>query len=239
MKSIFRYSFILSLLLSPFLVSAGTNEEGLAFLKENKDKEGVVELPSGLQYKIVKKGTGAFHPAVSSPCLCHYEGTLIDGTKFDSSYDRGDPTTFAPNQVIKGWTEAMQLMTVGDKWELYIPSDLGYGDSGSPPKIPGGAVLIFTMEIIEIQADESTLVPALNCDVTDQNGCNDDEKKYITKINAWDDSKKSKEVERLNKIMATDDNKSNVKPDLINWMRRRLYILNQFVVTNEAKGTEL
>lgn len=130
------------------LVSAGSNEEGLAFLAENKDKPGVVTLPSGLQYKVLTKGRGADHPTVDSPCSCHYEGKLINGEVFDSSYQRGQPTTFAPNQVIKGWTEAMQLMVAGDKWELYIPSDLGYGDRGSPPKIGGGDVLIFQMEIL-------------------------------------------------------------------------------------------
>ena len=92
-------------------VNAGTNEKGLEFLKANKEKEGVITLPSGLQYKVLREGTGTSHPTVDSPCSCHYEGTLIDGTKFDSSYDRGDPTTFAPNQVIKGWTEAMQVRT--------------------------------------------------------------------------------------------------------------------------------
>ncbi len=129
-------------------VSAGTNEAGLAFLAENKGKDGVVTLASGLQYKILKKGRGPAHPTISSPCSCHYEGKLLDGTVFDSSYERGEPTTFAPNQVIKGWTEAMQMMVTGDKWELYIPSELAYGDRGSPPKIGGGDVLIFQMEIL-------------------------------------------------------------------------------------------
>jgi FKBP-type peptidyl-prolyl cis-trans isomerase FklB len=109
------------------VVEAGTNEEGLAFLKANKEKEGVVELPSGLQYKILKSGSGLYHPGVSTSCSCHYAGRLIDGTEFDSSYGRGEPSDFAPNQVIKGWTEVMQLMVEGDKWELYIPSELGYG----------------------------------------------------------------------------------------------------------------
>lgn len=97
------------------LAVAGTNEEGLKFLEENKSKPGVITLESGLQYKVLKEGTGSFHPSISSPCLCHYEGKLIDGTVFDSSYERGDPITFAPNQVIKGWTEAMQLMVEGEK----------------------------------------------------------------------------------------------------------------------------
>merc|ERR1712110_427305 len=95
------------------------------------------------------------HPTVNSPCECHYEGRTAanypSGKKFDSSYDRGSPTTFAPNQVIKGWTEAMQLMVEGDKWEMYIPSDLAYGDRGRPPKIPPKAVLVFTMELVKIK----------------------------------------------------------------------------------------
>lgn len=144
----------LLLLLSGAAAVLGSNEAGVRFLAENKAKEGVVELPSGLQYKVLRKGGGQSHPTVSSPCECHYEGRTAanypDGPKFDSSYDRGKPTTFAPNQVIKGWTEAMQLMVEGDKWEMYIPSDLAYGDRGRPPKIGGGDVLIFTMEIIKI-----------------------------------------------------------------------------------------
>lgn len=92
-------------------------------------------------------------PTIDSPCKCHYSGTLIDGTTFDSSYQRGEPLTFAPNQVIKGWTEAMQLMKEGGKWELYIPSELGYGDRGAGGSIPGGAVLIFTLELLEVLGD--------------------------------------------------------------------------------------
>lgn len=94
--------------LVPTMVSAGSNEASLEFLKENAEKPDVTVLPSGLQYRVLEKGSGPFHPTVDSPCSCHYEGTLINGDKFDSSYDRGEPTTFAPNQVIKGWTEAMQ-----------------------------------------------------------------------------------------------------------------------------------
>ena len=116
-------------------VATATNAKGEAFLEANKAKEGVVTLPSGLQYKVLREGDGAFHPTADSSCSCHYEGTLIDGTEFDSSYGRGQPTSFAPNQVIKGWTEAMQLMVEGDKWEMYIPSDLAYGARGSPPKV--------------------------------------------------------------------------------------------------------
>lgn len=110
---------VLSCLLVPLVVVlAGSNEKGLAFLEENKQKDGVVTLPSGLQYKVLQKGKGPAHPTIDSPCSCHYEGKLIDGTVFDSSYERGEPTTFAPNQVIKGWTEAMQLMVAGGKKRL-------------------------------------------------------------------------------------------------------------------------
>ena len=111
----------------------------------------MITLGSGLQYKVLNEGGGLEHPTASTPCDCHYAGRLLDGTEFDSSYSRGQPTAFAPNQVIKGWTEAMQLMVVGDKWEMYIPYDLAYGERGSPPKIPGKACLIFIMEIIKIK----------------------------------------------------------------------------------------
>jgi len=157
------------------LAAAGTNEAGLAYLKENKNKPDVITLASGLQYKSLNKGDGKVHPTINSPCSCHYEGKLTDGTVFDSSYARGSPTTFAPNQVIKGWTEAMQLMVVGDKWEMYIPSELGYGDRGSPPKIPGGDVLVFVMEILEIKGD-SVPVGAKQDDDDDDD---DDDDEYV------------------------------------------------------------
>ena len=127
-----------------------TKKFGAKFLAENEKKEGVICLPSGLQYKVLRAGDGDAHPLPNSPCECHYEGRCAkdwpSGKKFDSSYDRGSPTAFAPNQVISGWTEAMQLMVEGDKWEMYIPSNLAYGDSG---RVPG--CLVFTMEIIKIK----------------------------------------------------------------------------------------
>lgn len=149
-----RSLFLFALLLVSAL--AGTNEAGLAFLKAKESEEGYVKLSSGLIYKELKKGSGKT-PTVNSPTKCHYEGKLIDGTKFDSSYDRGEPLTFAPNQVIKGWTEAMQMMKEGSKWELVIPSELGYGDRGAGGLIPGGAVLVFTMEMIEVLGDSQEL----------------------------------------------------------------------------------
>eukprot|EP01047_Picozoa_sp_COSAG01_P051161 COSAG01_NODE_5246_length_4387_cov_10.017724_1_plen_184_part_00 len=115
---------LLLLALAP-LCRAGTTAEGKAFLAANKEKEDVVTLPSGLQYKVIQSGQSpGKSPLAATPCECHYAGTLIDGTEFDSSYKRGSPATFAPNQVVRGWTEAMQLMKEGDKWELYLPSEL-------------------------------------------------------------------------------------------------------------------
>jgi len=155
--------FTLAWLLQLMLWVDGTNDEGELFLEVNKKRPGVVTLPSGLQYKVLKKGSGKFHPEVGSPCSCHYAGTTPSLTpnavdlpeskwnEFDSSYKRGEPTEFAPNQVIKGWTEAMQKMVVGDKWEMYIPSEMGYGDGGSGDKIKGGDVLIFRMEMLSIK----------------------------------------------------------------------------------------
>merc|ERR1719210_2864611 len=126
------------------VVHSETTPEGKAWLAENAKKPGVTVTSSGLQYRILKSGPAdGPQPKENTPCECHYQGSLIDGSEFDSSYSRGAPTTFAPNQVIRGWTEAMQLMVEGDKWELYIPSELAYGERGSPPKIPGGSVLIF------------------------------------------------------------------------------------------------
>jgi FKBP-type peptidyl-prolyl cis-trans isomerase len=124
---------------------------GEDFLAENKKKEGVVTTPSGLQYKVETKGTGKI-PTTADTVVCHYRGTLTDGTEFDSSYKRGMPAEFPVTGVIKGWTEALQLMPTGSKWKLFIPSDLAYGENGSPPKIPGGAALIFDIELVEIKA---------------------------------------------------------------------------------------
>ena len=122
---------------------------GIAFLSENATKAGVKSTPSGLQYKIIKQGTGAI-PVDGQKVKTHYQGTLINGKKFDSSYDRGQPATFGVNQVIAGWTEALKLMPVGSKWELYIPQELAYGARGAGANIPPYAALIFTIELLEI-----------------------------------------------------------------------------------------
>lgn len=123
--------------------------EGEAWLAENAKKEGVVTLKSGLQYKVIKEGTGK-KPGIASKVKCHYEGTFTDGRKFDSSYDRHQPAVFGVNQVISGWTEALQLMSEGSEWMLYIPYQLAYGESGAPGSIPPCSALVFKVELIEV-----------------------------------------------------------------------------------------
>ena len=124
---------------------------GEAFLAANKTKEGVVTLPSGLEYKIIKEGTGP-KPAAEDTVLCHYRGTLVDNTEFDSSYKRGEPLKIPVGGVIKGWTEAIQLMPVGSKWQLFIPSDLAYGERGAPGSPIGpNSTLVFEVELISIE----------------------------------------------------------------------------------------
>jgi FKBP-type peptidyl-prolyl cis-trans isomerase len=126
-------------------------KEGQAFLAANKTKDGVVTLPSGLQYKILQAGTGE-KPTTSDSVVCNYRGTLINGKEFDSSYKRGQPATFPVSGVIKGWTEALQLMPVGSKWQLFVPAELAYGARGAGGDIGPNSTLIFEVELISIQA---------------------------------------------------------------------------------------
>ncbi len=130
---------------------ADTNKkEGDAFLATNKTKEGVVSLPSGLQYKILQEGTGP-KPVATDTVSVSYRGTLLNGTEFDSSFKRGQPATFPVGQIIKGWTEALQLMPVGSKWQLFIPSDLAYGPRGAGREIGPNSALVFEVELLSIQ----------------------------------------------------------------------------------------
>ncbi|WP_375416182.1 FKBP-type peptidyl-prolyl cis-trans isomerase [uncultured Hymenobacter sp.] len=129
--------------------AGGTKAAGEAFLTQNAQKDGVKTLPSGLQYEILTEGTGR-HPSLQSSVTTHYHGTLIDGTVFDSSYQRGQPATFPVNGVIAGWTEALQLMGEGAKWRLYIPSDLAYGKRGAGRDIGPDSALIFDVELLKV-----------------------------------------------------------------------------------------
>jgi len=122
--------------------------EGKAFMEENKKKEGVITLPSGLQYKVLAEGAGK-SPKVADQVTVNYKGMLINGTEFDNSYKRGQPATFKTNGVIKGWTEALQLMKEGSKWQLFIPPQLGYGERGAGP-VPPNSTLIFEVELISV-----------------------------------------------------------------------------------------
>ena len=130
-------------------MNAENIEKGKAFLAENAKKEGIVTLPSGLQYEVITEGNGK-KPRATDRVKCHYEGTLIDGTLFDSSIKRGQPAVFGVNQVIRGWVEALQLMSEGSKWRLFIPSELGYGAQQAGEMIPPHSTLIFEVELIEV-----------------------------------------------------------------------------------------
>ena len=130
--------------------AAANKTEGEAFLAANKSKDGVVTLPTGLQYKILTAGTGP-KPTASDSVKCNYRGTLINGTEFDSSFKRGQPATFAVGQVIKAWTEALQLMPMGSKWQLFVPSSLAYGERGAGAEIGPNATLIFEVELLSIE----------------------------------------------------------------------------------------
>ncbi len=131
-------------------VGEKNKKEGETFLAENKKKDGVVTLPSGLQYKVIKKGNGDT-PKETDTVTVNYRGTLIDGTEFDSSYRRGQPSTFTLKGIIPGWIEALQLMKVGSKWQLFIPSDLAYGERGAGNDIGPNATLIFEVELISVK----------------------------------------------------------------------------------------
>lgn len=213
-------------------VWAGTNEVGKKFLEENAKRPGVITLESGLQYKVLREGHGDRSPLAGTPCECHYAGTTPSLTpdaiekadesewnEFDSSYRRGSPTSFAPNQVIKGWTEEMQLMVEGDKWQMYIPSELGYGDGGTGAKIKGGDVLIFNMEIVNIKGDTK---PADRCDVETLKGCSDKAKSYLEKQKAATAEKRKAELKRLEGMKGND-----MKEDNKNWLMARINLLKK------------
>eukprot|EP00302_Diacronema_sp_CCMP2436_P016534 CAMPEP_0179855988 /NCGR_PEP_ID=MMETSP0982-20121206/10864_1 /TAXON_ID=483367 /ORGANISM="non described non described, Strain CCMP 2436" /LENGTH=250 /DNA_ID=CAMNT_0021742185 /DNA_START=221 /DNA_END=974 /DNA_ORIENTATION=- len=209
-----------SLLLAAFTPAAA--KEGAAWLAANGQKDGVVSLPSGLQYKVLRRGHGDAHPAPGSSCECHYKGQQAvdwpEGPEFDSSYSRGSPSSFAPNQVIGGWTEAMQLMVEGDTWELYIPSELAYGARGSPPSIKPDATLVFTIEIIKINGEKVPAAP--RCDVGTLEGCTEEESKYVAKQQARIAPERAAEIKRLQGLVGT-----KAAPAKVAWIRARLHLL--------------
>ena len=131
-----------------------SKQAGVKYLAENGAKEGVITLPSGIQYKVLTEGAGE-KPTIESTVVAHYHGSLINGTVFDSSYDRGAPATFALSRVVKGWQEVLPMMPVGSKWQVVIPSEFAYGETGAPPKIGGNETLIFDIELVEIKPVEA------------------------------------------------------------------------------------
>lgn len=228
---------LLSLLITSSVLAA-SNEKSAEWLKVNAVKEGITVLPSGLQYKVITSGSGKSKPTMDSPCVCHYNGTLINGTKFDSSYDRGSPATFAPNQVIKGWTEALQMMVVGDKWGLFIPSEIGYGDHGSPPKIGPGDALVFTLELLEIKKEPVSpgVHTPTDCDPATLEGCTIKEKNYVKitgkKVNDIDFLEDEiEEIEHGIEFYEAEDamNGSNENANKTQWARTRLDILKKLL----------
>jgi len=155
MRSLISFALLALLCLSAFANLEKYQQRKSREFHEKKGKEeGVKTLASGVQYKVLNKGTGKSHPGPSDQVKVHYAGTLTDGKEFDSSYGRGDPATFGVNQVIAGWTEVLQLMVIGDKWEVFIPWEKAYGARGSPPRIPGYSSLIFTVELLGINDKE-------------------------------------------------------------------------------------
>ena len=131
--------------------ASAVKKAGQKFLAENAKKSGVISMPGGWQYQVLKKSESTEHPKATDRVKCHYHGTLIDGTVFDSSVDRGEPTSFSLTEVIRGWTIAVSMMTIGSKWRIFLPSDLAFGDNASGEKIPGGSTLIFEIELLAIE----------------------------------------------------------------------------------------
>ena len=200
-------------------VSAGTDEPGLAFLAENAHKPGVVTLESGLQYLILEQGNGTEHPTPHTPCSCHFNVSYINQTQFDSSLLYGELADVHPDHIITGWSEAIQQMVQGDKWILYIPSELAYGESGLPPRISPNIALIYYVHLVEIRGPT---IPALQCNVTTEYRCNDKERAYIQ-------TSKQKSIELLTKELqrASTMKQKKMKPELLEWLRRRIAILQQ------------
>jgi len=181
-------------------------KEGEAFLAENKTKPGIVALPSGLQYKVIKDGTGEI-PKSTDTVVAHYRGTLLDGTEFDSSYSHNQPLTRQVTGLVKGWQEALQLMKTGSKWQLFIPPSLAYGERGSPPKIGPEATLIFDLELLSIQPPAP---PPTNTPLTSD----------IIKVPSLEEMKKgakietikAEDVEKLQKQQQQEKEKEKQKP---------------------------
>mmetsp|Transcript_87064 Transcript_87064/g.244175 ORF Transcript_87064/g.244175 Transcript_87064/m.244175 type:complete len:245 (+) Transcript_87064:63-797(+) len=212
--------------------AAATNEVGKEFLRENEEREGVFTLESGLQYKVLRKGSGVFRVALESTCECHYAGTTPsltpdaqdkpeeDWDAFDSSYHRGETVSFTPSNVIAGWTEALQLMVEGDKFELYIPSELAYGDSPPNDKVEAGDVLIFRMELLSIKGKKKRVGV---CNFKSRKNCGPNEIEMLDTLAKSPLEELEEEAKKL-RIMKEDesldqDDREATKSDLLFLMK--------------------
>lgn len=216
------------------LSSAVTTKEGKDWLAENALKPGVVSLPSGLQYKVLVPGAGMYHPKADTLILAHYEGRLTDGTVFDST--GGGPQAFTPNHHVKGWSEALtHYMVEGDKYELYMPSELAYGEKQNG-KVPGGSVVIVEMELVNIARDGAK-VRALKCNVETGGGCDNQEQAFVKELQGKKPKKLQKELKKVMK-----EGKKEMTPEEKEWQRLRIHILNQMLphdMKEELKEEEL
>lgn len=223
---------LLLLLFFPLLVSAATNQEGLDWLAENAKKDGVVSDYSGMQYKILQRGHGVVSPASGqAEVACHFEGRIINGEVFDATPE-GEPYIFRPIDALDGWFSILLKMVVGDVYELYLPSDLAFGDEGSKnKKVKAGDVAIFKLELVEITGKTKS---ALECNPEKpKRRCTDEEKKFIDEVKQQDKKKLQKELKKLSKKL-----KKPMKPELEEWVHRRIHILNQLVVSKEGDGKQ-
>lgn len=183
------------------LAKQGVGDKAIQFLEEKSKLKDVVTLPSGLRYKVLKKGTGwrNGHPKLHTQCAAHYSTNHIDGTEIESTF-RGEPAEFSPNEAILAWREAMQMMVEGDKWELYVSSNLAYQDKGMPPFVLPNSALIFTLELVKIKGKETKV--AVRCNPKTLEDCDDEMIEYIddvVKNIGWDRDALALELEKLAK----------------------------------------
>jgi len=214
------------------------------YLRENAKKAGWKTTKSGLQYLVLNYGPGRYHPALQSECHVHYELTLIDGSVVDTTYKTKKPHIFSPIQMIPGWTEALQLMVEGDKYQLVVPSDLGYGSSGNPPHIPSGAVLCFKMELVQVNG---TMVdagrsgqPMLTCNVTTFDGCIQKELDFVKafqtklRVKPWPAGQSPREKLEAEIDRLADLHHKPMSAVLKTWNTRRSDLLSKMLAIHES-----
>eukprot|EP00933_Yihiella_yeosuensis_P021432 TRINITY_DN1694_c5_g1_i1.p1 TRINITY_DN1694_c5_g1~~TRINITY_DN1694_c5_g1_i1.p1 ORF type:complete len:246 (-),score=54.98 TRINITY_DN1694_c5_g1_i1:38-775(-) len=238
------FAFLLQSLQPQLVLASGrkwdpgdTNEVGKKFLADYIQQEGVISTTSGINYRVLRTGSGTESPIDKARCLIHWEVRTAqnypDGEKMDSTYDRSEPMVLQPNMLVpgQGMSFALQMMVEGDKWEVALPAELGYGAAGSTGKVAPGDALFFTIELLEIKGES---VPAMRCDdVKDLKDCNDDAKKYVKKQREKEGSALQAELERLSGMTG-----NAVKPDKQQWLHRRIKILKS-LVQEKATNAEL